>query len=105
VPATVSTTDAILNQPDEMNVSTACQVGIRLPHELIEAIAVRAAEIVLATGHSYESPWMTRREAAEYLHLPVSRLEKDRTIPHHRDNGRVLYHRGELDAHFLSLGR
>jgi hypothetical protein len=44
---------------------------------------------------------MTRAQAAEYLSLPVSRLEKDRCIPCHRDARRVLYHRGELDEYFL----
>jgi hypothetical protein len=43
------------------------------------------------------SPWMTRQAAAAYLDVPVSRLEKDRTVPCHRWDGRVLYHRPELD--------
>ena len=51
------------------------------------------------------SPWMDREAAARYLSLPVSRLEKDASkngahkIPLHRDDGRVLYHRDELDAY------
>jgi hypothetical protein len=45
------------------------------------------------------SPWMTREAAARYLSLPVSRLEKDKAIPCHREGRRVLYHRGELDAY------
>jgi excisionase family DNA binding protein len=43
---------------------------------------------------------MTRAEAADYLGLPLSRLEKDRTIPVHKDGRRCLYHRASLDAHF-----
>ena len=43
---------------------------------------------------------MTRAQAADYLGLPLSRLEKDRRIPSHRDGRRVLYHRAELDEHF-----
>jgi hypothetical protein len=81
-------------------------IEVTLTDETIEAIAARTAEIVLETGiFGITTPWMNRRQAAEYLRLPLSRLEKDRTIPCHRDNGRVLYHRAELDAHFLSLGR
>lgn len=77
---------------------------IAFPPELIERIAALAAELV-ADRSEQQSPWMTRVKAAEYLDLPISRLEKDRTIPCHRDGGRVLYHRAELDAHFLALGR
>jgi hypothetical protein len=80
-------------------------VEFTLPPETLEAIARRAAEIVLARTDDRSSPWLNRQEAAAYLGLPVSRLEKDRQIPCHRDRGRVLYHRDELDAHFLTLGR
>jgi hypothetical protein len=82
-------------------------VEVTLPPETLEAIARRAADLVLArtADRSSPSPWLSRREAAAYLGLPVSRLEKDRDIPCHRDRGRVLYHRAELDAHFLTLGR
>jgi hypothetical protein len=82
---------------------------LTLPAETLEAIARRAAELVLAQATAQtsdnSSPWLTRRQAAAYLGLPVSRLEKDRDIPSHRDRGRILYHRDELDAHFLTLGR
>jgi hypothetical protein len=78
---------------------------LRLPPTVMEAIARRAAELVLAQFGDGRSPWLTRRQAAAYLAVPVSRLEKDRRIPCHRDRGRVLYHRGELDAHFRALDR
>jgi hypothetical protein len=42
---------------------------------------------------------MDREAAARYLSLPVSRLEKDKAIPCHREGRRVLYHREELDAY------
>ena len=73
-------------------------LGLTLPAETLDAIAVRVAELL-----ADKSPWMTRPEAAVYLRLPVSRLEKDRRIPCHRDNGRVLYYRPELDDYFLAL--
>jgi hypothetical protein len=79
-------------------------VRLELPAELVEAIARRAAQLVLdQLGTRDSSPWLTRRQAAAYLGLPVSRLEKDRRIPCHRDRGRVLYHRAELDRHFRAL--
>jgi excisionase family DNA binding protein len=73
-------------------------LALPLPDELVEAIAQRAAEIVveeLGDG----SPWLTREAAARYLSLPVSRLEKDKQIPCYREGRRVLYHRDELDAY------
>lgn len=81
------------------------EAELALPADLLEAIARRAAELVAQQAGERGSPWMTRRQAAEYLGLPLSRLEKDWRIPCHRDRGRVLYHRDELDAYFLGLGR
>jgi hypothetical protein len=81
-------------------------IGLTISAEAVEAIATRTAEIVLQAGIAgISTPWMNRSQAADYLGYPLSRLEKDRNIPCHRDNGRVLYHRAELDAHFLGLGR
>jgi excisionase family DNA binding protein len=77
-------------------------VSLTLTGEQLEAIAGRVAEL-LEQRNGNGSPWLTREQAAEYLHLPVSRLEKDRMIPLHRDGRRVLYHRDELDAHFRGL--
>ena len=75
-------------------------MNLELPDTIIEAIAQRAAAIVLEQNGN-GSPWLTRAQAAEYLSLPVSRLEKDRTIPCHREGRRVLYHRNELDEWLL----
>jgi excisionase family DNA binding protein len=75
--------------------------GLAFPDELIEAIAERAAELVVEQLERQSSPWLTRAQAARYLGLPLSRLEKDRTIPCHREGRRVLYHRSELDAFLL----
>lgn len=73
-------------------------LSLALPYELVEAIAARAAELVLEQlGNG--SPWMDRAAAARYLSLPVSRLEKDKAIPCHREERRVLYNREELDTY------
>jgi hypothetical protein len=76
-------------------------LAIELPAEFVEAIAHRAAELVLEARRN-PSPWMTRPEAAAYTRLPESRLEKDRGFPCHREGRRVLYHRDELDAYLSS---
>jgi hypothetical protein len=46
---------------------------------------------------------LTRAQAAAYLNVPTSRLEKDRTVPAHRWDGRILYNRAELDAWLTEL--
>jgi hypothetical protein len=68
-------------------------VELRGLEETIRAIVREELERL-----SNNSPWMDREAAARYLSLPVSRLEKDRSIPCHREGRRVLYHRDELDA-------
>lgn len=76
-------------------------LAFSLSPDALEVIAARAAEIVLERHDVVPSPWLTRDAAAAYLGLPVSRLEKDREIPVHRDGRRVLYNRDELDTFFL----
>lgn len=78
-------------------------LALTLSADALERIAARAAELVLEQlGAEPGSPWMTRQRAAAYLGLPASRLEKDKSIPVHRDGRRVLYYRAELDEHFRS---
>jgi hypothetical protein len=77
---------------------------LSLPAEALEQIAEHAAGLVLAQLGNVESPWLTRKQAADYLSVPISRLEKDKRVPGHRWHGRVLYHRDELDAFVRSLG-
>jgi hypothetical protein len=48
-------------------------LSIFLPENVVNEIAERAAKLVVE--RTTASPWMTRREAADYLRLPVSRLE------------------------------
>jgi len=72
------------------------QVHLVLPDDVLARLVDEIAEKV-KTDLAAASPWMTRAEAAGYLRVPVSRLEKDRTVPSHRWDGRVLYARHELD--------
>jgi hypothetical protein len=72
-----------------------------LAPEVVEALEQLVGELVLEqVGNG--SPWLDREAAARYLSLPVSRLEKDKGIPCHREGRRVLYHRDELDAYLSS---
>jgi excisionase family DNA binding protein len=82
-------------------------VTIEIPAEVIEAIAQRAAELVLeqlATLSQSSGPrWLYgARAAADYLGLPLGKVQKltaGGAIPHHRPEGqRVMYRTDELDA-------
>jgi len=75
--------------------------------QVIEAIAVRVverlAELQLAQTETRgeQSPWMNIETAAAYLDLPKQRLYKltaANAIPHYKQDGRLLFNRGELDA-------
>jgi hypothetical protein len=69
---------------------------LELPADVLEQLVDQVAEKVRAEL-TQASPWLTRAEAAEHLRVPLSRLEKDKTVPSHRWDGRVLYNRPELD--------
>lgn len=65
---------------------------------LADLVAARIA--IRQTTPAPTTPWMTCKEAAEYLRLPVdgiySRVAK-RQIPFHKIGGRTLFDRVELD--------
>lgn len=78
-------------------------ITVALPEEALDAIAARAAQIVLErTGeHKDSSPWLTVSEAADYLRV------SERTVHRMIESGRVsagtvgrrrLLHRDDLDA-------
>ena len=72
--------------------------------ELAERIAAEVArQLTSEQGESGEqsSPWMSVESAAAYLDWPKQRLYKlsaSGAIPHYKQEGRLLFHRGELDA-------
>jgi excisionase family DNA binding protein len=77
-----------------------------VPEQLVEAVAGRAAQLVL-DGLERPSPWLTVEQAAEHLACPTSRvyaLVSARRIPHERDGSRPLFDRRELDAWVRSGG-
>jgi excisionase family DNA binding protein len=74
-------------------------VALDVPPEMVEQIAMRAAELVQARG---DDRWMTAKEAADYLALPVSTLHKltaARAIPFEQDmaGGKLYFKRSALD--------
>jgi len=70
-------------------------LAIKLPDDFVEEVASRVADLL--RPWQSESPWLTRPEAAQYLRVSLSKLEKDKTVPSHKVGGRVLYNKTELD--------
>jgi excisionase family DNA binding protein len=82
---------------------------IEFPPDLLEAIAVRAAALVLqrldARLPDRPDEWMTTAEAAAYLRLTPAALRarvRRGTVSAYRDNGRWLFRRSELDAELVA---
>ena len=75
------------------------ELGVTLPPDVLEAIAERAAQIVLERlNGSAVSPWLTLADAAAYLGWSRQRLYKRRDVPRYKHGGRVMYRRDALDA-------
>ena len=54
------------------------------------------------------SPWLSVESAARYLDWPKQRLYKlsaQGAIPHYKQQGRLLFHRGELDQWLRSFAQ
>ena len=71
--------------------------------ELVERAVRRAIEAQHEQRHppaDAPTPWMGISKAADYLDWPRQRLYKltaSGAIPHVKQDGRLLFHRGELD--------
>jgi excisionase family DNA binding protein len=73
--------------------------------ELAERVARRLLELQAETAHDppaapERSPWMGVTQAAAYLDWPKQRLYKltaSGAIPHYKQDGRLAFHRTELD--------
>ena len=87
-----------------MSAITGLDVG-RLLDELAERVARHLLELGREQRPPSEdeggSPWMAIERTAAYLDLPRQRLYRltaSGEIPHYKQEGRLLFHRGELDA-------
>jgi excisionase family DNA binding protein len=79
--------------------------------QVVEAIAARVAErlaelqLAQSATSGEASPWMNIETAAAYLDWPKQRLYKltaQGAIPHYKHDGRLLFHRHELDQWLAS---
>jgi excisionase family DNA binding protein len=79
------------------------RLTLTFPPELVEAIAARAAELVLERQPtSSTSPYLSVPEAAEYLRAKPQRvydLLSARRLTRFKDGARVLVSRTECDAY------
>lgn len=79
-------------------------VPLLIPAESVEAIAQRAAAIVLeqlGDRAGGEREWLTVAEAAEYIRCQPQRiyeLRSDGRLPKHSEGGRALVRRRDLDG-------
>jgi excisionase family DNA binding protein len=84
----------------------------------LEALTERIADGVLERLNEHisddapgQSPWLSVESAAAYLDWPKQRLYRltaSGQIPHYKQEGRLLFHRRELDewlAHFAQPAR
>jgi excisionase family DNA binding protein len=73
----------------------------RLAERIAAKVANRLASEREQGDPGPHSPWMGIEKAAAYLDWPKQRLYKlsaSGAIPHYKQEGRLLFHRGELDA-------
>jgi excisionase family DNA binding protein len=87
-------------------VSVQPSLQVAVPDDLLEALAVRVAELLAPVlAMPAVSPWLDVAEAADYLRCKPKRiydLISQRRIPVHRDGGRVLLRRDELDRYLAA---
>lgn len=75
------------------------RLTVELSDEQLEAIAERAAQIVLDRQTDL-SPWLNTQQAADYLACTTDRLydlKQVGHIPYYKDGSRLLFRRDELD--------
>jgi excisionase family DNA binding protein len=81
------------------------RADLHLPEGVIEAVAQRAAELVAERMNLVAAPapsrWLTVEQAAAHIAAPKQRIYDLRSagrLSDHREGGRALVDRDELDA-------
>jgi excisionase family DNA binding protein len=81
-------------------------LAVELPEELIEQVALRAVELIREQEPESDE-WLTSKQAADYLKCGRGRIHNlvsEGRIPVHREGGRLLFSRQELDD-WIKSGR
>ncbi len=78
-------------------------LSLAVPAELVDLVAQRAAELVIAQLAAADDPWLDVEGAARHLACKPRRiydLVSQRRIPAHKDGSRrLLFRRSELDSY------
>lgn len=83
------------------------ELRLEVPHEIVEAIARRAAEMMLEQETTNGSPWYSLSGAAAYLHLSERTLEREISRGRLRSSTigrRRILHREDLDRFARAAG-
>ena len=73
----------------------------RIKKQVGTVVADVLGEALLAAQRPPSSPWMCRKEAADYLGISLPTLDRYRRkegLPFHVRGGRAFFHRHQLDA-------
>ena len=76
----------------------------RIEKKVGAVVADALGEALLAAQRPPPSPWMCRKEAADYLGISLPTLDRYRRregLPFHVRGGRAFFHRRQLDAFIL----
>jgi excisionase family DNA binding protein len=76
-------------------------LALAIPPELVEAIAERAAELLVEQLPAEVESWLGVKAAAEYLDCEPHRiydLRRAGRLPCRKDGSRLLFRRSDLDA-------
>ena len=76
----------------------------RIEQKVGAVVADVLGEALLAAQRPPSSPWMCRKEAADYLGISLPTLDRYRRkegLPFHVRGGRAFFHRHQLDAFIL----
>lgn len=93
---------AAVNSEQPRDSTEPLDVALAVPPALVEAVATRAAQLVLAQLATTEDTWLDVEGAARHLACKPRRiydLHSQRRIPAHKDGSRLLFRRSELDAY------
>ena len=77
-------------------------VTLNLSDDAVREIVARVLAEIGERETEGVSPWMTVPCVAEYMAAPRSRIYKLTStgeLPHHKEGGRLLFHRDEVDAY------
>ena len=101
-PGDVTTTD-----DSHVGVTIRIELDARVLDALADRLADKLAVHLVPPGAPAATPWMSAQAAADYIGCSLSRVRKLTMLgdlPTHRDGGRVLYRRDDLDAYIRSGG-